>query len=80
MMEHIAISVIVPIYNTKPYLEECIESILDQKINVPVEVLLIDDGSTDAAPTSATATPPAMPASGSSIRRIRPFSRTQCRH
>ena len=47
MMEHIAISVIVPIYNTKPYLEECIESILDQKINVPVEVLLIDDGSTD---------------------------------
>ena len=47
MMEHIAISVIVPIYNTKPYLEECIKSILDQKINVPVEVLLIDDGSTD---------------------------------
>ena len=29
-MEHIAISVIVPIYNTKPYLEECIESILAQ--------------------------------------------------
>ena len=46
-MEHIAISVIVPIYNTKPYLEECIESILAQKINVPIEVLLIDDGSTD---------------------------------
>ena len=46
-MEHIAISVIVPIYNTKPYLAECIESILDQKINVPIEVLLIDDGSTD---------------------------------
>ena len=33
MMEHIAISVIVPIYNTKPYLEECIESILDQNTN-----------------------------------------------
>lgn len=46
-MEHIAISVIVPIYNTKPYLAECIESILAQKINVPIEVLLIDDGSTD---------------------------------
>ena len=30
MMEHIAISVILPIYNSKPYLEECIESILDQ--------------------------------------------------
>lgn len=48
-MERIAISVIVPIYNTKPYLVECIESILDQKINVPIEVLLIDDGSTDGS-------------------------------
>ena len=31
MMEHIGISVIVPIYNTKPYLEECVESILKQE-------------------------------------------------
>ena len=27
-MEHIGISVIVPIYNTKPYLKECVDSIL----------------------------------------------------
>ena len=46
-MQKPLVSVIVPIYNTKPYLEECIESILAQKINVPIEVLLIDDGSTD---------------------------------
>ena len=25
-MEHIAVSVIVPIYNTKPWLEECVQS------------------------------------------------------
>ena len=49
-MDHIAVSVIVPIYNTKPWLEECVQSILDQdfpKENGAIEVLLIDDGSTD---------------------------------
>ena len=46
-MERIMISVIVPIYNTKPYLQECLDSILAQDIKVPYEVLLIDDGSTD---------------------------------
>ena len=29
-MEHIAVSVIVPIYNAEPWLEECVQSILDQ--------------------------------------------------
>ena len=34
-MEHIGISVIVPIYNTKPYLKECVDSILKQEVEVP---------------------------------------------
>ena len=46
-MERIAISVIVPIYNTKTFLPECLDSILAQDIQVPYEVLLVDDGSTD---------------------------------
>lgn len=46
-MEHIGISVIVPIYNTKPYLKECVDSILSQQVEVPFEVLLVDDGATD---------------------------------
>ena len=46
-MERIAISVIVPIYNTKKFLEECLNSILAQDVQVPYEVLLVDDGSTD---------------------------------
>ena len=46
-MERTAISVIVPIYNTKDFLAECIDSILAQKISVPFELLLVDDGSTD---------------------------------
>ncbi len=42
------ISVIVPVYNTKEYLKECIESILAQKYSA-LEVILIDDGSTDGS-------------------------------
>lgn len=40
------ISVIVPIYNTEPYLPECLDSILAQTYT-NLEILLIDDGSTD---------------------------------
>ena len=40
------ISVIVPVYNVEPYLEECILSILHQTYNT-LQVILIDDGSTD---------------------------------
>ena len=42
------ISIIIPIYNTKKYLEKCIESILDQ--TYPFwELILVDDGSTDGS-------------------------------
>lgn len=40
------ISVIVPIYNVEKYLEKCILSIINQKYK-NLEILLIDDGSTD---------------------------------
>lgn len=46
-MEHIAVSVIVPIYNTKPWLAQCVRSILDQEFGERFEVLLVDDGATD---------------------------------
>lgn len=42
------ISVIVPVYNTKEYLEECVKSILGQTYSC-FELLLIDDGSTDGS-------------------------------
>ena len=41
-----SISVVVPIYNTEEYLDECIESILNQTYK-DIELILIDDGSTD---------------------------------
>lgn len=40
------ISIIVPVYNVEKYLEDCIESILNQTFK-SYELILIDDGSTD---------------------------------
>lgn len=42
------ISVIVPVYNVKLYLHKCVDSILNQTYQ-NIEVLLIDDGSTDGS-------------------------------
>ena len=40
------ISVIVPVYKTEEYLNQCVESIINQTYN-DLEILLIDDGSPD---------------------------------
>lgn len=42
------ISVIVPIYNVRMYLKECIESICNQSYN-NIQIILVDDGSTDGS-------------------------------
>lgn len=42
------ITVIIPVYNVKPYLEECVQSVLNQTYG-NLEVILIDDGSTDGS-------------------------------
>lgn len=41
------ISVIIPVYNTSLYLAECIESMIAQTIFEKMEIILINDGSTD---------------------------------
>ena len=40
------LSVVVPVYNVGKYLEECLDSVLQQSFN-DFEVLLVNDGSTD---------------------------------
>lgn len=42
------ISVIVPVYNTEPYLHRCIESIIGQTYR-ELEIFLVDDGSSDGS-------------------------------
>jgi len=42
------ISVLIPFYNTEKYLAEAIQSVLDQTLQ-PMEILLLDDGSTDGS-------------------------------
>ena len=45
-----SVSIIIPIYNCEEYIEACIESVLAQGEAV-LEILLIDDGSTDSSGT-----------------------------
>ena len=42
------ISVIVPVYNVRPYLEKCFDSIARQSYQ-NLEIILVDDGSTDGS-------------------------------
>ena len=42
------ISIIVPVYNVKNYLEQCLNSLANQTYK-NIEVLLVNDGSTDGS-------------------------------
>lgn len=45
-----AVSLIIPIYNAETYLTACLESVTAQTLFRRTQVVLVDDGSTDASP------------------------------
>ncbi|GAB5536346.1 MAG: glycosyltransferase family A protein [Rubricoccaceae bacterium] len=47
------VHVIIPVYNGERFLGEAIESVLNQTYTGPVELTVVDDGSTDASATIA---------------------------
>ncbi len=47
-MEKYKVSVIVPVYNTKKYLAQCVDTLVHQTYE-NLEILLVDDGSTDGS-------------------------------
>lgn len=42
------VSVVIPVYNVKPYLERCVKSVIGQTYK-DLEIILVDDGSTDGS-------------------------------
>lgn len=58
------VTVIIPCYNGERFLRPCLESVLQQRYDGPVEVLLGDDGSTDGSAAVAAAF-------GSAVRILR---------
>jgi glycosyltransferase involved in cell wall biosynthesis len=45
----IAVSVIVPVYNVEAFLAPCLDSLVNAAFDRPMEIVLVDDGSTDSS-------------------------------
>ena len=44
----VKVSIVVPVYNVQKYLRQCMDSIVNQTLK-EIEVICVDDGSTDSS-------------------------------
>jgi len=75
------VSVVIPVYNCEQYLAEAIESVLVQTY-WPIEIIVVDDGSTDSSADVAQRFPPPVryrfqPHSGAGAARNRGIDQAQ---
>lgn len=45
----VTLSVVIPFYNVRQYLSDCVNSVRNSILNFPYELILVDDGSTDGS-------------------------------
>ena len=47
MFDRIAVSIIIPVYNAKSYIKNCLDVLLKQNFKEKFEIIMVDDASTD---------------------------------
>lgn len=77
-MEEKLVSVIVPIYNVEPYLNQCVKSIVTQTYD-NLEIILVDDGSPDHCPEICDKWAKRIRGSGSFTKERRVVGCPKCR-
>lgn len=48
-IKNLSIDIIIPVYNCRNFIDRCLKSILDQKCQEKLRIILVDDGSTDGS-------------------------------
>ena len=71
MQEKKTLTFVVPAYNMETYLGRCVESLIAAKRNDDIEVLIIDDGSSDGTLAMAKSFEQRHPGVARSIRTTR---------
>ena len=41
------LTILIPVYNTEKYIEKCLNSLMDSRLENKIEVIIVSDGSKD---------------------------------